>query len=76
MAKLKQQTKHSRVFLPKHGIKIKGIDMSNFHMHYGLTELGGTPFSLVYEDMTIVPFELEILSLRISLQGDILDEDT
>jgi len=34
-----------------------------------------TPFSLVYRDEVIVPLELEIPSLRISLQGDILDEE-
>jgi len=39
MAKLKQQTKYSRAFWPKYKIKIKGIGMSNYHMHYGLTEL-------------------------------------
>jgi len=34
-----------------------------------------TPFSLVYGDEAIVPLELEIPYLRISLQGDIFDEE-
>ena len=34
-----------------------------------------TPFSLVYGDEAIVPLELEIPSLTISLHGDISDED-
>jgi len=38
------------------------------------TTMGVTPFSLVYGDESIVPLELEIPSLRISLQGYILDE--
>ena len=39
MVKLRQQTRHLRVFLPKHGISTKEIGMSNFHMHYGPLEL-------------------------------------
>lgn len=34
-----------------------------------------TLFSLVYGDEVVVPLELEILSLRISLQGDISKEE-
>lgn len=40
------------------------------------TNTGENPFSLVYGDEAIIPLELEIPSLRISLQGDILYEDT
>jgi len=36
---------------------------------------GATPFSLVYGDEAIFPLELEIPSLKISLQGDIPYED-
>ena len=39
------------------------------------TTTGATPFLLVYGDETIVPHELEISSLKISLQGDISNED-
>ena len=34
-----------------------------------------TPFFLVYGVETIMPLELEILSLRVQLEGLILDED-
>lgn len=34
-----------------------------------------TPFSLLYGDEVIFPLDLEIPSLKISLQGEIFDED-
>ena len=37
--------------------------------------IGKTPFLLVYVDEVLVPLELELPSLRISLQGDITNED-
>lgn len=39
------------------------------------TITGETPFSLVYGNEAIVPLELDIPSLRISLQGDISNEE-
>ena len=39
------------------------------------TTIGVTYFSLVYEDEAIIPLQLEIFSLKIFLQGDILNED-
>jgi len=39
------------------------------------TTIGVTPFSLVYGDEAIIPLELELPSLRISLQGDVVNED-
>lgn len=39
------------------------------------TATGATPFSLVYGYEVVVPLELELPSLRISLQGEISDEE-
>lgn len=36
---------------------------------------GTTPFSLVNGDEVVIPFELEILSLRVPLKDIISDED-
>lgn len=39
------------------------------------TPIGATPFSLVYGSKAILPIEIELLSLRISLQNHITDEE-
>lgn len=39
------------------------------------TPTGATPFSLVYGSEAILPIEVEIPSLRVSLKGLILDEE-
>ena len=39
------------------------------------TPIGATPFSLVYRSKVVLPLEVEIPSLRISLHGLISDED-
>jgi len=37
--------------------------------------VGGNPYSLIYGDKVVVPLELDIPSLRVSLDDFILDED-
>lgn len=39
------------------------------------TPTGATPFSLVYGSEAVLPIEVEIPSLRVSLQGLVTDED-
>ena len=39
------------------------------------TPIGATPFSLVYGSEVVLPLEVEIPSLRVSLHGLISDED-
>ena len=39
------------------------------------TPTGATPFSLVYGSEAVLPLEVEIPSLRVSLHGLITDED-
>lgn len=39
------------------------------------TPTGATPFSLVYASEAVLPIEVEIPSLRVSLQGLVTDED-
>lgn len=37
------------------------------------TPIGATPFSLTYGTEAVLPLEVEILSLRVSLKGLVID---
>lgn len=39
------------------------------------TSIGATPYSLVYEMETIIPLEVEILSLRVLMEPDLEEAD-
>lgn len=81
MIKFKHLIRKLKVFLLK--IWIRYNKDWNEQLPYALwiyrtsirTNTEENPFSMVYGDDAVVPLELEIPSLIISLHGDILDEE-